>query len=345
MAAGGQLGIKAWSLIILTVQNASLILTMRYTRTLPGDMYFASTAVMITEIVKMFASMAILLGDKRSVTEWLKFLYSVSFAHPLDMAKMLVPACIYTVQNNLLYVAVSNLDAATYQVSYQLKILTTALFSVAMLKKSISKVQWLSLFMLFVGVSVVQLQPVDGPVPQSPEESLPTQKTLSQTQNPWLGLAAVVASSICSGFAGVYFEKTLKGTHTPLWGRNFQLAVFGIIIGTVGMYVNDADRIKEKGILFGYHKLVWLIIGMQAFGGLLVGVVVKYADNILKGFAAAVSIVVSCVASVYLFEFKLSVPFVSGAGLVMLATYLYGMAQKPVPQESLLNGTNKTKAE
>ena len=86
--------------------------------------------------------------------------------------------------------------------SYQLKILTTALFSVAMLKKSIGNVQWLSLFMLFVGVSVVQLQPVDGPVSQSPEETLLTQNSLSETQNPLLGLAAVVASSMCSGFAG-----------------------------------------------------------------------------------------------------------------------------------------------
>lgn len=89
---------------------------MRYTRTLPGDMYFASTAVMITEVVKVFTSMAILLGKKQSVAEWLKFLYSNTIGHPLDMVKMLVPACIYTVQNNLLYVAVSNLDAATYQV-------------------------------------------------------------------------------------------------------------------------------------------------------------------------------------------------------------------------------------
>lgn len=112
----GQLGIKAWSLIILTVQNTSVILTMRYTRTLPGDMYFASTAVMITEIVKVLISMAILLGEKQSVAEWLKFLYSNTIGHPLDMVKMLVPACIYTVQNNLLYVAVSSLDAATYQV-------------------------------------------------------------------------------------------------------------------------------------------------------------------------------------------------------------------------------------
>ena len=113
------------------------------------------------------------------------------------------------------------------------------------------------------------------------------------------------------------------------------------------MYVNDGDKIKEKGILFGYHRLVWLIIAMQAFGGLLVGVVVKYADNILKGFAAAVSIVMSCVVSVYLFSFKLTVPFVSGAGLVMLATYLYGMAQRPVhhDQKCVVNGTSKSKAE
>lgn len=110
------MGIKAWSLIILTVQNASLILTMRYTRTLPGDMYFASTAVMITEIVKAISSVAVLFGEKWSVVELFKLLRSVTVDRPLDMAKMLVPACIYTVQNNLLYVAVSNLDAATYQV-------------------------------------------------------------------------------------------------------------------------------------------------------------------------------------------------------------------------------------
>ena len=89
---------------------------MRYTRTLPGDMYFASTAVMITEIVKAVSSVAFLFGEKKSVVELLKFLRSITIDHPLDMAKMLVPACIYTVQNNLLYIAVSNLDAATYQV-------------------------------------------------------------------------------------------------------------------------------------------------------------------------------------------------------------------------------------
>jgi hypothetical protein len=35
---------------------------------------------------------------------------------PDDFAKLLVPAILYTIQNNLAYIAVSNLDAATYQV-------------------------------------------------------------------------------------------------------------------------------------------------------------------------------------------------------------------------------------
>lgn len=38
---------------------------------------------------------------------------------PVETLKLAIPAGIYTLQNNLLYVALSNLDAATYQVTHE----------------------------------------------------------------------------------------------------------------------------------------------------------------------------------------------------------------------------------
>lgn len=95
------------------------------------------------------------------------------------------------------YVALSNLDAATYQVTYQLKVLTTALFSVFMLSKVLKKVQWASLVMLMLGIACV------------PQDS--SSSGSSENLNYWKGLSAVILASLTSGFAGVYFEKLLKG--------------------------------------------------------------------------------------------------------------------------------------
>lgn len=75
-----------------------------------------------------------------------------------DCWKLSIPAILYVVQNNLQYVAASNLDVATFQVTYQMKILTTAFFSVLMLGKRLSSTKWLSLLLLAVGVGIVQIQ-------------------------------------------------------------------------------------------------------------------------------------------------------------------------------------------
>ena len=59
-----------------------------------------------------------------------------------------------------------------------------------------------------------------------------------------------------------------------------------------------------QGFFFGYTELVWTVVMLQSLGGLLVAAVIKYADNILKGFSTAGSILLSCIASVYIFDFK-----------------------------------------
>lgn len=314
--------LKQLSLVLLTLQNALLILVMRYTRTRKGDMYFATTAVVLSEGLKVLTSMMILAAQEGTFIKLMCYLRDNIWRQPLDCLKVSVPAFIYTLQNNLLYIALSNLDAATFQVSYQLKILTTALFSVLMLKKKLSPQQWSALVILFVGVALVQFRPEDSK----------SSKTATTDQRPSMGLFAVILSCFMSGFAGVYFEKILKGTKQSLWLRNVQLGSMSVIIGLITMEIKDGPKIQERGFFFGYDYVVWIVIVFQSLGGLLVAVVVKYADNILKGFATSAAIVLSCIASIYLFDFKLSFPFTTGAFLVIISVYIYS---KFVPENSL----------
>lgn len=76
----------------------------------------------------------------------------------------------------------------------------------------------------------------------------------------------------------------------------------------------------ENGFFYGYNFWTWATICCQALGGLIVAVVVKYADNILKGFATSLSIILSCIASTFLFDFQITLLFIIGAGLVLYGT-------------------------
>ena len=78
-------------------------------------------------------------------------------SNPVELIKTGVPAFLYLIQNNLQYIAVSNMSAATYQVTYQLKILSTAIMSVLILNKAISRTQWIALAILTAGVAAVQI--------------------------------------------------------------------------------------------------------------------------------------------------------------------------------------------
>lgn len=57
--------LKYISLAVLVVQNASLILSIRYVRTLPGDHFFATSAVVMAEILKVLACLVLILIQKR----------------------------------------------------------------------------------------------------------------------------------------------------------------------------------------------------------------------------------------------------------------------------------------
>ncbi|KAG8003619.1 UDP-N-acetylglucosamine transporter [Nibea albiflora] len=335
--------LKYLSLGVLVFQTTSLVLTMRYSRTLQaeGPRYLASSAVVVAEVMKILACVLLVFKEHSYSVRALNSVLRQEIVHkPIETLKLAIPSGIYTLQNNLLYVALSNLDAATYQVTYQLKILTTALFSVSMLGRRLGVYQWLSLLILMAGVALVQVRynflSVYYLAPPWPSESsaTPEQEALSAGSQ-FVGVTAVLVACCSSGFAGVYFEKILKESKQSVWVRNIQLGMFGLVFGLFGMLAYDGERVKESGMFQGYNTITWTVVALQALGGLVIAAVIKYADNILKGFATSLSIILSTLISYFwLQDFDPTGVFFLGAVLVIVATFLYGYEGKPSPNPS-----------
>lgn len=266
-----------------------------------------------------------------------------------DCWKLAIPAILYVVQNNLQYVAAANLDVATFTVTYQMKILTTAAFSVMLLRKKLGSTKWLALFFLAIGVGIVQLQagvgsgthtqPPHGSSAaimsqndtlnlhdREPQLTAPLEDPSVHSMQPLKGFLAVTAACFTSGLAGVYFEMVLKGSKADLWIRNVQLSLFSLLPALVPIIFSShpTDSAGWFWDLFRNFGLwAWATVAVQVFGGLVTAVVIKYSDNILKGFATSLSIIISFLASVVLFNFRITPAFVFGATIVLLATFLY----------------------
>ncbi|KAK4704892.1 solute carrier family 35 (UDP-sugar transporter), member A1/2/3, partial [Phenoliferia sp. Uapishka_3] len=248
-----------------------------------------------------------------------------------DCWKLAIPACLYVVQNNLQFVAASNLDVPTFQVTYNLKILTTALFSVIMLKRKLSAKKWIALSMLAMGVGIVQLQ--------STAATGAGAKHVGAEMNQAKGLLAVASACMTSGLAGVYFEMVLKGSKADLWIRNIQLSLFSLVPAFVPVILprityllsSSADAVKPQPIFAFFGFWAWSVVLCQVVGGLVTALVIKYADNLLKGFATALAIVFSFVAGVILFNFRVTTAFVVGTFVVVCATVLYNQPDARLP--------------
>ncbi|XP_068158498.1 UDP-N-acetylglucosamine transporter isoform X1 [Drosophila tropicalis] len=330
--------LKYISLLTLTLQNAILGLSMRYARTRPGDIFLSSTAVLMAEFAKLITCLILVFNEEgKDAQKFVRSLHKSIIANPMDTLKVCVPSLVYIVQNNLLYVSASHLDAATYQVTYQLKILTTAMFAVVILRRRLLQTQWGALVLLVMGIVLVQLAQTDGSgagtaattsassVAKSGVAAPDAAALTGPVQNRMLGLWAALGACFLSGFAGIYFEKILKSAdEISVWIRNVQLSLLSIPFGLITCFLNDGSRIYDQGFFHGYDLFVIYLVLLQAGGGLIVAVVVKYADNILKGFATSLAIIISCVASIYIFDFNLTLQFSAGAALVIASIFLYG---------------------
>ncbi|KAL0037192.1 hypothetical protein WJX79_005016 [Trebouxia sp. C0005] len=270
-----QLGIL--SMVLLIFQGTALSLILRYSRTGIGPPYLASVAVIWTEFIKLVICIAAqcLVCKKTAREKGITYLREIQ--HDLrDIIStsfpMVVPAALFVMQQVLVIVAASHLDAVTFQIcSQSFKIMPTALFAVWLLGQYLTPMQWASLPVLAVGVVLVTMN----------------------------GSAGTTAA------AGV-------------------LGIYGLPLSIAYMYAKDHANLRRGGIMQGFNYLAWTVVALQVFGGLIVGMVVKYADNILKNFANALSVIFTVIGAMPLFGQYPSIFFLFGVVGVLLSVFMYG---------------------
>merc|ERR1711871_1917039 len=107
----------------------------------------------------------------------------------------MVPAVIYLVMNILGFIALGNLDASTFSIVAQMKVFTTAIFSVLILGRQLPMCRWRALTTLTLGVILISNEAFPKRDPQA--HNAAHERKLREFA---IGMAASFGDVLLSGF-------------------------------------------------------------------------------------------------------------------------------------------------
>ncbi|AYU79117.1 UDP-galactose transporter, putative [Leishmania donovani] len=290
------------------------------------------------------APLRVLFARKRFAAVFLsRMRHAIGLDHKYkETLLMIVPAIVYAIQGLLLIYSLKLLDPTVFQVLYQVRILFLAVMMRVVLDFRLSPIRWGALVALMFGITLAQMgaqstradmttSKADDAARSEMENAAATEKTSSTWSME--GTLAALAGGFLSAFSGVFMEFVVKkrGNQFHLSARNTHLAFFSVVyffivfLCEIFQPEEGAGGLDEFTSTFfdGFTRLVWFLVVLQAIGGILVALVVRYCDNILKSFSTAFAIVLSSTASVFLFHTPLNGTFLLGSFLVLTSITMY----------------------
>jgi UDP-sugar transporter A1/2/3 len=265
-----------------------------------------------------------------------------------------IPAGLYAVQNMAAFTAYQNLDALTYNVLNQTKTLSAALCCYLVMGRSQSGMQVVALLLLLLSALVME-----GIVNMEWVFLLGNITTATTTGGDKLdaaddaarwdarhfthGVAPILLASFISGLAGALSQKNLQASRG---GRNAYLFSMELCAASVLMlsasllFSADGKAIASRGFFDGWTPATFIPIVTNSIGGIVVGLVTKYAGSVRKGFALIFGILLSgLVQAVLQPEQGITKEQIAGGLLAAFSLYLHAAhppsaaAKKTVKQD------------
>jgi len=282
-----------------------------------------TVVVLCSEICKIFVSSFILWcqGELQLVYSNWNFWNSVKTAG--------VPAVLYAIINVLYQISYKNIDGVMFNFLNQTKLFWCSIFLWIFLKKPQSEEQIVALVMLVISAVMLTLgQYID----------------VSHTNSFIYGVVPVLTGSVLSGVATTVSQKVLQNDNKNSYVYTSELAVWGIL--TLFLFsIGEYEDISHSGVFKGFTILTLVPIFVNAIGGILVGLVVKYAGGVRKGFGTVAGMFLTAVLSFFIDDSPFTITMWIALPLLIASVYIhttYPYRTSPTPtattQEEVTKG-------
>ena len=247
-----------------------------------------------------------------------------------DMLQFSIPAFVYFLNNNLVFYILSRITSTEFQILSCLKTVFTAIMFRFILKKLLSTTKWMAILTLACGAAVSQLR-VDEPQVEVETERGSGHEFGVGMDDVAIGVIATVISCLLSSFAGVYNEVLLKrdGEVHSIHLQNIFLYLWGVSFNCIGLAIMCRNELSTTSFFEGYSAVVWILVLNNAFSGLAISAVLKFANNIVRIFAHAAAMAITSVFECIFFTHGVTQQLILSIVIVTASTVSYA-ADGPV---------------
>lgn len=292
--------------------------------------YNVAAVVFCTELVKLLICSTWYVKKTSSIST----LFRDCLQYRSVAYRYLIPAFLYCLYNNLAFVNLANYDPTTYFILLQLRNVITGVIYQILFQKQLTRMQWVSLFILTGGCIVKELgRGSDG-------------LSLDGIVN--YHLLTIILQLCCSCFAGVYNEYLLKDSHGPevdILIQNIYMYADSILCNAVFILFSSWNisssslpspsataSVEEVSSLmdlsFLERPVIWAIMLNGAIAGITTSFFLKSLNSILKTFAATIEIVISAIVCWFIFSIPIDRYTFASVMIIFFAIYIY--SRKPM---------------
>jgi len=136
------------------------------------------------------------------------------------------------------------------------------------------------------------------------------------------GVIPVVIGSMLAGVATTVSQKVLQNDNKNTYLYTAELSAWGIV-SLIFISFTDYKEIQAGGVFKGWTIFTMIPVLTNTFGGVIIGLVMKYAGGVRKGFSTVTGMFLTAVLSYFLEYRPLSMSTWIAVVLLIVSVYVH----------------------